>query len=676
MSRYRRSGDGHGSVRLSTPALALTMHRRPTGWGWAVLQAPDGAVLGVLEHLGEVLLRDQDPPARLEAAEVRRETGPAGERLVLEVASAVAADTVRGTSFEKWVGLPAGQPVLTGAVTLTLPADEPCVRLSWRLRSHADCSVGYVRGPWLRAGDGEGSFGQAKVDAMLPGVDWAVDQEWTSGPESFRDPWALRVAPHPRKVTAPVMAVSHGGWAVGLTWEPNQQSTGWFNQRRHVPQAVMASPDFVNRRASHLMGLMLPSAQTEAEENQLRARPGMELHLHQRIELDAELVVVPGRSLDVLVDWTRRHGLPTSTERWPAQEALDRIARAYTENLWHEGRGFGVGQREGDVGPDVPRFLDDYVARDPGAPLARELARRAAWCRREAGSSTRGNVEVGAHELEELLASQRDDGTFRFEPDGRHYRKDDVLVARDLVDPMGQEGDSALDLTVVPALRLLDLWRGSGDERAAEAARRALDACHELYRPEGGDFWETPLHAPNLLAAGHAAVAYEVAYRELGEPRYRDRAVHWIRSLLPFTHLWEPDDRAMLYDTKPCLCSSDWYFANWVRDHVQWEVLETFAESRRRGIDWASVDTVLDWATYHHGVTFAAVRWLLDHREGRWMPHNLPASWERYLAGGFDTCLPDTHNSVTGLYGGMAIAPDAVALNLLALLEMQPPSGR
>jgi hypothetical protein len=31
-------------------------------------------------------------------------------------------------------------------------------------------------------------------------------------------------------------------------------------------------------------------------------------------------------------------------------------------------------------------------------------------------------------------------------------------------------------------------------------------------------------------------------------------------------------------------------------------------------------------------------------------------------------CFADTHNSVTGNLGGMAILPDVIALNLLAIL--------
>ena len=125
---------------------------------------------------------------------------------------------------------------------------------------------------------------------------------------------------------------------------------------------------------------------------------------------------------------------------------------------------------------------------------------------------------------------------------------------------------------------------------SAKAARKALDYCMPLQRPEGGDYWETPLHAPNLLAAGHAAVAYYLGYELFGDDRYQEKAIYWIRSLLPFTHLWHPANLPMLYNTKPCLCSSDWYFANWVRDHVQWEVLAVFNDATAHGIQWHEVD--------------------------------------------------------------------------------------
>jgi hypothetical protein len=125
----------------------------------------------------------------------------------------------------------------------------------------------------------------------------------------------------------------------------------------------------------------------------------------------------------------------------------------------------------------------------------------------------------------------------------------------------------------------------------------------------------------------------------------------------------------MMYNTKPCFCSSDWYFANWVRDHVQWEVLETFASSVELEIDWMEIDPELDWDTYHEGVTNAALRWMIDRAEDHWRPHNLPHTLELYRNGAFDDCFADTHNAVTGMYGGMVIPPDPIAVNLIAVLK-------
>ncbi len=234
---------------------------------------------------------------------------------------------------------------------------------------------------------------------------------------------------------------------------------------------------------------------------------------------------------------------------------------------------------------------------------------------------------------------------------------------------MGLAGDTALDMTVVPARELLRLAEQTGDETLREGARKALEHCLALQRPEAGDFWETPLHAPNLLAAGHAAVAFYKGYQLFHDERYKQKSIYWIRSILPFTHLWQPENVPMMYNTKPCLCSSDWYFANWVRDHVQWEVLAVFNDSTAEGIKWHEIDPEIDWHRFHRGITVAAIRWLSDHRRDDWRPHNVPETLEPYREGKFDMCYPDTHNSTSGNYGGMFILPDPVAMNIYGVLD-------
>lgn len=671
---YQHASYAGETVTLENAHIRLEVHKRMTGWGWAEIHTPAGKLMAILDHLGEIMIRDQEIPMRLESQDVQRESGDWGERLVFSVRSLVVSEKLRGTSFEPWINYPIDHPCMDGRVTLTIPTDQPLLLLSYELVSKANLYARYVRGPWLKVG--EGSFGAAKDDAILPGVEWLIDDEWSSGTDWFKDPWALRVVPHPNVVAIPLMALSHEGTGIGLAWNPNQSATGWFNYRRHRPQPVFASPNFIDRRNHHLMGLMVPDVLAEGQENRVYAEPPLEMHLEQRVAFGAEIWLSEGDSLNVLVDWVRRHGLPdVPAPRWPLTEALDRIATAYNTRFWYEGRGFGCEQRPEGVRPYVPRFAEPYIARDPHSPIAAALHDKLAWCRAQAnlGEPRRSTAPPASREAQlqhgqELLSAQRTDGSFAFDPDGRHYRKDDFVVAREYLEPMGLAGDTALDICVVPALELMVLAEATGEASFREGARHALEFCMPMRRPEGGDFWETPLHSPNLLAAGHAANAYYLGYRTFGDERYREKAIHWIRSLLPFTHLWQPKAWQMLYNTKPCLCSSDWYFANWVRDHVQWEVLETFAQSMSLGIDWGKIDPEIDWHRYQEGITVAVLRWMIDHRDENWLPHNMPWTYELYVQGLLDDCFADTHNSTTGNYGGMGILPDVVAVNLLGVL--------
>ncbi len=670
MPRFMRASFAGESVVLENEYIKLAVFKRIGGWGWGEIYAPDGKLMAVLDHLGEVMLRDQDIPMRLEATAYTLENTTDGERLVFQVQSVVAQDKLAGSSFEEWMRYPFEQPVLVGEVTLTLAPDKPLITMSCRYSSTGNFYARYVRGPWLRVG--QDSFGTAKDDAIFPGVEWLIDDEWSSGTDWFKDPWAKRVVPHPNKVSIPLMTLSHEGTAITMSWDPLQDATRWFNYRAHRPQPVFASPNFIDRLNNTLMGLMVPDATVESQENQVYAEPPLMLHLEQRIDFDAEIRLSNGNSLQGVVDWITAHGMPEAALRWPFREALDRIAEAYNTNLWHDGEGFGIPQR-GQIRPRPPQFMARYLKEYGGTPLATELEEKVAWCNEQTGTPSGSVPDVDTLESrgQALLDIQQENGAFLFEPDGRHYRKDDFVIARAFIEPMGLAQDTALDICMLPATELLDLGEQTGNQMFLDAAKKTLEFCMPMTRPEGGDFWETPLHAPNLLAAGHAAIAYYRGYEVLGDARYRDKAIYWIRSVVPFTHLWEPADIAMMYNTKPCLTSSDWYFANWVRDHVQWEVLSVFAASAERGIHWNVIDPHVDWRRYHEGITAAAIRWISDHTRNDWRPHNLPETLEAYKRGAFDGCYPDTFNSTTGNYGGMLIPPDAIARNILAVLDYE-----
>lgn len=670
---YKRTNYANQSILLKNDRIQLQMFKRIGGWGWGEVSTPSGKLMGVLDHLGEIMLRDQDIPMRFEAENVAFKTGEAGESLIFKVKSVVARKNLKGTSFEEWMSYPFTEPAITGEVTVTLAKDKPLIYLKYRLTATGNYYAKYIRGPWLKVG--EASFGTKKDDSMIPGVEWVMGDEWSSGLDWFKDPWALRSVPHPYKVSAPLMALSYDGTGIGMSWDPNQIATRWFNYRSQRPQPVFATPNFIDRMNNNLMGLMIPDATVEGRENEVMASLPIELKVGQMINFDAEIWLSEGRSLDVMLDWVKRHGLPNPPEpKWNYTETLDKIANAYNTNLWHEGEGFGIKQREGDkIHPNVPAFLERYVKENKKTKLAKELQVKIDWCNAQRGPRTPVNKDAEMANLikrgDDLISIQRADGSFYFDPDGRHYGKDDFRVATSFIEPMGLAFDDALDIVVVPALSLLDIAKETGKDVYKDAAKKALDYCMKMERPEGGDFWETPLHAPNLLAAGHAAIAYYEAYKVFGDARYQEKAIHWIRTILPFTHLWEPSDVKMLYFTKPVLSSSDWYFANWVRDHVQWEVLSVFSASASRGIRWDKVDPEIDWNRFHEGITNAATRWINIHTENNWRPHNIPTTYENYVKGDFDYCYPDTHNSTTGNFGGMFITPDPIAMNIYSVID-------
>lgn len=656
------------SISLKNNFVEFNFYKRYLGWGWAELLTPSGRMMGVLEHLGEIKLRDQDIPMRLVSKSYSKTSTDEGERIEFDVQSVVVREVLEGTSFDNWMVYPYAEPVLKGKVIITLVPNSSILKLSYRLTATGNYYASYIRGPWFKAG--ETSFGIEKEDAILPGVDWAINDEWTSGTDFFKDPWALRVAPHPNKVSVPLMAISNKGDVVAMSWDANQLASRWFNYREHVQQPVFASPNFVDRKNNQLMGLMVPDATIEDHENELVAEIPLELKIGQQINFDAELWLTKGNSVSALTDWVNRKGLPEPSElRWSYRETLDKIANAYNTNFWYEGQGFGIVQRpENKIRPNVPGFLRRYIEENKKTKLSEELSTKIEWSENQNKSAETDKQKL-ISSGEKILAKQNADGSFPFNPD--MVGKDDFKVATSFIEPMGLTGETALEITIRPAMQLFELYEKTEDVRFAQAAKRAVDFCMDMQRPEAGDFWETPLHAANLLAAGHAAIANYLTYEEFGEQKYKEKAVYWMRTLFAFTHLWEPKNIEMLYNTKPVLSSSDWYFANWVRDHVQWEVLTVFSELSHHNISWNKVDPEIDWLTYQKGITNAAIRWLNIHTDKNWFPHNLPETYERYEKGEYDYCFPDTYNSTSGNYGGMMIMPSRIADNIYDILDQE-----
>ena len=110
---YQRTNYANQSILLKNDGIQLQMFRRIGGWGWGEISTPSGKLMAVLDHLGEIMLRDQDIPMRFEAMHVEKKTTEQGECLVFKVKSVVARDNLKGTSFEQWMSYPFTEPAIT-----------------------------------------------------------------------------------------------------------------------------------------------------------------------------------------------------------------------------------------------------------------------------------------------------------------------------------------------------------------------------------------------------------------------------------------------------------------------------------------------------------------------------------------------------------------------------------
>ena len=240
MPNYQDAAYGGQTISLENQYLRLEIHKRITGWGWGELFAlsPEdkrGKFLAVLEHLGEVDIAGLVHPLRLEASDYKLDKTAKQQQLTFEVQ--LQEVEPQNKVFE-------GKSPLKGTVTLTLPNDEALIYYEMALEPQFTIYLRSLRGIWLRVG--ADSFGSARDDAIFPGVEWVINDEWSSGTDWFEHPQALRVTPHPHKVAFPIMAISYDGMGIGLSWTPELPTS--LASAFRCPQPVFAIPNFVDRR--------------------------------------------------------------------------------------------------------------------------------------------------------------------------------------------------------------------------------------------------------------------------------------------------------------------------------------------------------------------------------------------------------------------------------------------
>jgi len=476
---------------------------------------------------------------------------------------------------------PAGDaPSCQARVRFTLAKNEKHIQADYELTCTQSAKLLAFDGPMLYVLD--------RDEAVLPGLEWLVDDEVSSGTLDIAEghPHRVRYVVHPNMVTIPAAGI-HGKYGtVGLLWDLRQKWDGL----RDRPSMVFASPDRFGNQRAHLMGLFLPSVPEFVAVNQREAaasyplEPGRPLRMTARLLADAE---APD-ALAAIDAWARLFGVPEPAPlpRGSYDREIEFSMQAYITSLWMpETKSWWTTKGGGMMSqPGQPRsFVADLLLGATVSPS--EEARRACMSRaKEVLDVLGGEARIDAQRFggradlamanpataAAHLAGRGKDGAWRFDADQQHTTGPFVGMDYHELGP-----DEAVEVGTCArrAFEVLNYARIAGDAEAYDAMRQTLVLMESFRVPRAAQVWEVPVHTPDVLAAADAVDAYIEAYRFSGDDRWLRDAVTWARRGLPFIYLWDDPQQPFLVGGSIPVFGATWYQGSWFGRPVQWNGL-------------------------------------------------------------------------------------------------------
>lgn len=438
-------------------------------------------------------------------------------------------------------------------ISFTARSGQRMIDVEWELAAEQKVRLLAIHCPRLYIGEGE--FGQDKDYALFPGLFYMLKGESSISTEFADPPFNDQHAPHPYKITIPVMTLVKDKHLVGIMWDALQRWDG----TNICPSALFASPNWLEGEDNHLFGLFLPSIPRWVKENEEKASEPYLLNPQTKLSLHYWLI--GGYPLDITdsVDfYFKKFGVPS----------LPQKVRSYEEELQLCGW------------PDIPpRYLRIV-----------------------------GQVNSLAQRCALDMTTQREDGSWGFKMDSQNtemLRNFNPKRAN-----LGEEGDTTIGTCTFlnnRATALLRYTRFTNNQITWKAGLKALNYITANFtRPEGAQTWEIPLHAPDILASANGVNLYLEAYKVTGDKEQLKRAIFWAKTGLPFVYMWNAPDRPtmMRYATTPIFGVSFYNAAPWFGVPVQWCGLD-YAYSL---LKLAEYDNSYPWRKIAEGITLCAMQ--------------------------------------------------------------------
>lgn len=539
-------------------------------------------------------------------------------------------------------------------VEFYVPDQGPRITVTSRLSASRARQLVAFRGPFLSVPPDSKQVRRSA--ALLPGLDWVVGGERSSGGETAPSPFDQRRAPHPYKITVPAMAVSRAGLTVGLTWDPVQI---WDGERvessaNRYPSAYFASPESGEGGGAHVMGLFLPSIPKFVDENALTAARPFQMTPGREITLECNLFVREGEDVGVSTrEFVHLNGLiqPPPKAR-DYKESLELDVETYLDRAWSE-KHAGWARSSSAEGKwssyselvALALWRASLFAKDEKLKhRIREHVETAVASHNEgpcglAMAYFRGGfaeeLDLQKGQLDKMVRTQRADGGWGAEDSVAGRRHETSLVG----------------VTAEHAARVLRSGVLTGDPRHLEAGIKAIRFLDKFDRPSGLRVWDVHPHSPDLLVAAHLISAYLDEHLITGSPARLERAVYWAWTGLPFVYLWHAHNReVMRYATVPFFAVTLMDRKPWFGVAAQWNGLIYARELLRI----SRYDRSMRWHRIGRSITLCAMQLQRTGREGR-----------SELTGFY----PDAYNIVDGRdYYQLALSPQLITRNVLHLL--------
>lgn len=454
------------------------------------------------------------------------------------------------------------------------PGAESTLLIEVQVKVDKDRGVLHI--PWLTLFPGLGSFGQAKYQGLLPGVEYLCDEP-SSSTADIAEPKNVRRVADPIKIAFPLMAISHGGSYFGVIWEPSDMVAATFD-----------SPDRVYNSPGHLMALSGPAVGNFRFENAFCAHSPVKLEAGKTVKVSATIIGGWGKTIVGAVKrYVELRGLP-DVPRFEGglPAAVNLLAHGWLDSQINEGALFRHAVWGSSFGAqpaaDAAMYVDwlAYYVEDKNLRERLNVLKAQALAKIPAGqafSSTVGHVRLPAApfmfgRLADFVRQKRngilgqlqrfdEKGVLQYQPGKTDYAKTHFAKHAN-----GLGGRVVAEILESAAL--------CADKELIAKALELLDKQTTLYAgtvPRGAQTWEMPLHTPDILASAHLVKAYTLGYMLSDKEEYLEEARYWAWTGAAFVYLHPPTPgRVGVYSTTAVLGATNWRAPIWFGQPVQW----------------------------------------------------------------------------------------------------------